>query len=94
METILFFGIVVALGIFLCQRARTAKRRQLAEAFPGRDPQMEQQFYERYFISECIISFAAVANILRILEAPVGRRPLETDYRRLLFEESEPVLAP
>jgi len=77
METIALIAILVAFGIFMSLREAKAKQGKIAEAFSGRDPKTEQQFFESYFLSEGV-PFSVVSGVRRILE-----EHLDADLSRL-----------
>lgn len=77
MEAIAAIVVVVVLGIALTFREGRAKQRQVREAFAGRAPQTDRQFFERYFEAEGV-PLAVVSGVRRILE-----EHLDADLSRL-----------
>lgn len=71
MTTIAILAILVALGIALAMREGRAKQRRVREAFAGREPQTDRQFFERYFQPDGI-PLAVVAGVRRVLEEHLG----------------------
>lgn len=67
MKTITILSIAVVLGIVLHMRAARARQRRIREAFSGREPQTDQQFFEHHFQSEGI-PLPVVTGVRRVLE--------------------------
>lgn len=67
MEAIAAIVVLVVLGVALALREARARQRQVREAFAGRAPQTDRQFFERHFEADGV-PFSVVNGVRRILE--------------------------
>lgn len=67
MTTVAVVLALIALGVALAMRDARTRQRRLREAFAGRAPQTDRQFFERQFAAEGI-PLSVASGVRRILE--------------------------
>ena len=68
---LLFFAVVILIGIPIAIWTAKAKKKKIEEAFAGRPPLDERTFYETYFESRGV-PFFVVSKVRQILESELG----------------------
>src|SRR5262245_36308353 len=68
---LLFFAVVIVIGIPIAIWTAKAKKKKIEEAFAGRPPLDERTFYETYFESHGV-PFFVVSKVREILESELS----------------------